>query len=554
MSKTWISVLSVLIGIGKLEAQQWSVVAKNGVVVSVDRLASQTGLNVLKKGGHAVDAAVATAFMLTVTTPQAGNIGGGGFMVIRLANGETTTLDFREKAPASAHARMFYRSDGRLDSFAADYGYLVAGIPGTIRGLEAAWKKYGRLKWRELIEPAYTAARKGHGVTPLTAQTLSQEAQILRQFPATLQIFFANDSPVRAGNWLRQDDLATVLGQVADSGAAIFYEGSLGARMAEKMQEMGGVWTREDLKNYQAVWRPAVRGTYRGYEIVGMGPPSSGGITLIQMLNVLEHSPVDRKSGEGLHRLVETMRLAFFDRQRFLADADFADIPTERLISKAYAQELYQKTLTCRAMSFDSAAVTFRERVETTHLSIIDKDGNAVSLTVTLEDNFGSHAILPGFGFFLNSEMHDFNIQPDVANYQGGFGGNPNRIEPGKRMLSSMAPTIVLKDGKPLLITGSPGGRTIINTVMQVIIGVVDDKLTLRDAIDYPRLSHTWLPDEVRMETRWTIGMVDCLLVRNHRIKPVDFIGDAHSIWIDPVSGIYYGEADRRRQGFAAGY
>jgi gamma-glutamyltranspeptidase/glutathione hydrolase len=555
--KTVASVLTLhltLFGIAAVRAQPFSIVAKNGVVVSVDRLASQTGLNILKKGGHAVDAAVAAAFMLAVTTPQAGNIGGGGFMVVHLSNGETATLDFREKAPVSAHARMFYRSDGQLDSFAADYGYLVAGIPGTIRGLEAAWKKYGRLKWRELIEPAYTAARKGHSVTTLTGQTLSQEAPILRQFPAVRQIFFKNDSPVRAGNWLRQDDLATILGQVADSGSAIFYEGSLGARMADKMQEMGGLWTCEDLKNYQAVWRPAVHGTYRGYEIVGMGPPSSGGITLIQMLNIFENGPADRNSGDVLHRIVETMRLAYFDRERYLADGDFVDVPTERLLSKSYAREQYRKTLTRRASSFDSTAVIIRESVETTHVSIIDKDGNAVAMTVTIEDNFGSHAILPGFGFFLNSEMHDFNIRPDVPNHQGGFDGNPNLVEPGKRMLSSMAPTIVLKDGKPFLITGSPGGRTIINTVLQVIIGVVDDRLTLRDAIDYPRLSHTWLPDEVRMETKWTIGRVDCLLVRHHRIKPVDFIGDAHSIWIDPDSGMYYGEADRRRQGFAAGY
>lgn len=554
MLKAAVAIYFGLSGMGWVQAQQFSVIAKNGAVVSVDRLATQTGLNILKKGGHAVDAAVATAFMLAVTTPQAGNIGGGGFMVIRLADGEVVTLDFREKAPAASHARVFYRSDGDLDAFAADYGYRVAGIPGTVRGLEAAWKKYGRLSWRELIEPAYTAARKGHGVTGLTAKTLSDEAVVLRQFPEVKRIFFRNGEPVRANNWLRQDDLATTLQLVADSGASMFYEGSLGARMVAQMTAMGGLWTQDDLKNYQAVWRPPVRGSYRGYEIAGMGPPSSGGVTLIQMLNILENSPVDRTSGDVLHRLVETMRLAFFDRQRFLADGDFVDVPTERLLSKSYAQDQYRKTLTRRASSFDTAAVTIRESIETTHVSIIDKDGNAVAMTVTIEDNFGSHAILPGFGFFLNSEMHDFNIRPDVPNYQGGFGGNPNCIEPGKRMLSSMAPTIVVKDGKPFLITGSPGGRTIINTVMQIIIGVIDDQLTLREAIDYPRLSHTWLPDEIRMETKWTIGRVDDLLDRGHRVVPVDFIGDAHSIWVDPNGGMYYGEADRRRQGFAAGY
>ncbi len=543
---------------GEAWPQQVSVTADHGVVVSIDRLASETGVNILRKGGHAIDAAVATAFMLAVTQPQAGNIGGGGFIVLRLANGETTTLDFRETAPAAADARMFYRADGTIDTFLSDYGYKVAGIPGTVRGLDAAWKKYGRLPWRDLVEPAYTAAQKGHRLSGFVAGTLAKEERVLRQFSGTKKIFFKNDNVVGEGSWLRQDDLAATLRLIADSGATVFYEGSLGARLASSMAAFGGIWTAADLAGYQAVWRAPVKGTYRGYEIVGMGPPSSGGITLIEMLNILECAPVDRSSGGrifSLHRMVETMRLAFFDRQRYLGDADFVDIPVQKLLSKEYARSLFEKTLAPFASAFDSAQSTIREHTETTHVSIIDKDGNAVSMTVTLEDNFGSHAILPGFGFFLNSEMHDFNIRPDAPNYQGGFGGNPNLIAPGKRMLSAMSPTIVLKNGKPFLITGSPGGRTIINTVLQVIIGVVDEGKTLREAIDFPRLSHNWLPDEIQMEkNRWDASVVDSLRSRGHHVKWVTVLGDAPSIEIDSISGRYVGEADKRRSGFAAGY
>jgi gamma-glutamyltranspeptidase/glutathione hydrolase len=526
--------------------------------VSVDEYASKVGVAILKKGGNAVDAAVATAFALAVTYPQAGNIGGGGFMLIRMNNGETAAIDYREKAPMKASARMFLNPDGTLDTISSNYGYLVAGIPGTVRGLELAWKKYGRLPWKELVMPAVELAEKGFKLSPQFASYLESNRDYLSMFGETKKIFFkTNGNAYHAGEVFIQRELGRTSRTIADKGAGAFYEGPLANAMIEEMTKNGGIWSKEDLKEYQAVVREPIRGTYRGYEVIGMPPPSSGGIILNEMLNILENYNLKKNEAETEHLIVESMRLGFFDRIKYLGDADFVEIPTERLLSKEYAKALSNKIDRNKAASSEelgNAGSQTGESTETTHFSVIDPEGNVVSNTYTLEEWFGSGAVIKGLGFLLNNEMHDFSLEPDVKKFKTQV-HNPNLIEPGKRMLSSMTPTLLLKEGKPILITGSPGGKTIINTVLQIIIATTDYKLTLRDAIDLPRLSHVWKPDRITVEkNRWDWKTLNLLKSKGHNIAEVDFIGDAHSIWIDPVTGLIYGEADTRRYGWAEGY
>ncbi len=537
--------------------QKKSIVAQRGAVVSVDEFASKIGVSILKKGGNAVDAAVATAFALAVTYPQAGNIGGGGFMMIRTKNGEAVAIDYREKAPMKAHARMFLRPDGTLDTMLSDYGYLVAGIPGTVRGLETAWKKYGKSPWRELVMPAVELAENGFVLNPVFAAYLESNRSNLSRYDETRKIFFKEDGQAyRAGELLVQKDLARTLRAIADHGADAFYEGPLADAMAEEIARNGGIWTIEDLRNYGAVVRTPVRSTYRGLEIISMPPPSSGGIAVIEMLNILENFELKPGHAETYHLIAESMRLTFFDRARFLGDPDFVKVPVDRLISKSYAKDL-SKVIDIRKTrsSEELASEDYPEISETTHFSVIDAEGNIVSNTYTLEDWFGSCAVVKGLGFLLNNEMHDFNIEPDVYGFTGQKEHNKNLIEPGKRMLSSMTPTIVLKNGKPFLVTGSPGGKTIINTVAQIIVAMTDYHLSLRGSVDQPRLSQTWKPDRILIERgRWHPEVISQLRAKGHKIEETEFIGDAHSIWIDPKSGLIYGEADTRRYGWAEGY
>lgn len=540
-------------------AQRKSVIAKNAAVVSVDEYASKTGVAILKKGGNAVDAAVATAFVLAVTYPQAGNIGGGGFMIIRMKNGETVAVDYREKAPLRAHARMFLKSDGTVDPVSSEYGYLVAGIPGTVRGLETAWKKFGRLPWKELVMPAVELAEKGFILNPVFAEYLASNRDELSMFDETKRIFFKKGGDAyRSGELLIQKDLAKTLRHIAERGANAFYEGDLAEAMVSEVVRNGGIWTKEDLKNYTAVIRKPIVATYRGYDIISMPPPSSGGIVLTEMLHILENFELKNNDVESLHLMTESMRRGFFDRVRFIGDPDFIRVPSDILTSKNYAKDLSEHISKKKVTPNDELARSVspvKEKTETTHFSIVDAEGNAVSNTYTLEDWFGSKAVLKGFGFLLNNEMHDFNIQPDSSLFNDPAIKSPNLIEPEKRMLSSMTPTIVLKDGKAFLITGSPGGRTIINVVLQVILGVVDYKLTLREAVDRPRLSHTWTPDQISVErNRWDDKIILELKKMGHKITEVSFLGDAHSILIDPLTGLIYGEADTRRYGWAEGY
>ena len=557
--KLLILIFIVLFSISDSFSQQKSAIAKQATVVSVDEFGSKAGIAIMKKGGNAVDAAVATAFALAVTYPQAGNIGGGGFMLIRMNNGETAAIDYREKAPMRSHARMFLNPDGSLDTLSSNYGYLVAGIPGTVRGLELAWKKYGKLPWKDLVMPAVELAEKGFKLSPQFAAYLESNRDYLSMFDETKKMFFSTSGEAyQGGELLIQKELGRTLRMIAEGGADAFYNGPLAEAMIEDVTKNGGIWTKQDLKDYQAIVREPVYGTYRGYEVIGTPPPTSGGIILNEMLNILENYDLRKNDAESKHLMAEAMRLGFFDRLKYMGDADFVAVPSDSLLSKGYAKTLSKKIDKNKAASSDELGgdgVTINESTETTHFSVIDPEGNAVSNTYTLEEWFGSGAVVKGLGFLLNNEMHDFNMEPDVKKFRNQTEHSPNLIEPGKRMLSSMAPTILLKDGKLFLVTGSPGGKTIINTVMQIIIGLVDHDLTLRDAIDRPRFSHTWKPDRISIERNlWNERILSELRSKGHKFAEVDFLGDAHSIWIDPKSGLIYGEADTRRYGWAEGY
>jgi gamma-glutamyltranspeptidase/glutathione hydrolase len=541
---------------------QLSVKARNGAVVSIDKYASQAGVNILKQGGNAVDAAVATAFALAVTHPFAGNLGGGGFMLIRLANGETVGIDYREMAPALATPGMFLKPDGRVDPEKSNFGYLVAGVPGTVKGLETAWQKYGTLPWKKLLEPAIALAEKGIYLNKFDAASLERNKKDLARYPETVKIYFKpNGQPYTSQDLFIQKDLANTLKAIARQGAKTFYQGQIARQIIRDFQAHGGILTSEDLKNYEVKIRQPLKTTYQGYEVIGMPPPSSGGISLLEMLHVLNYHQLNGENPldpQNLHILVETMRYVFLDRTRYLGDPDFAQVPVEKLTGMAHARVIAKKLnlekATPSGQLYQQVSV-HDENMETTHFSVIDKAGNMVSNTYTLEEAFGSKAVVTGLGFLLNNEMHDFNINPNQANIQGGIGGNPNGIEPKKRMLSSMAPTLVLKAGKPYLITGSPGGRTIINTVLQMILATTTYGLSLHEAMLLPRLSHHWMPDLVYVEKAgWDPVLLNALKAKGHQLTEVDTLGDLHSIRINPHTGAYEAEADPRRAGWAEGY
>ncbi len=528
--------------------------------MSVDEYASKIGVDILKKGGHAVDAAVATAFALAVTFPPAGNIGGGGFMLIRNADGEAVVVDYRETAPAKASAGMFLKADGTVDSVLSNYGYVVAGVPGTVRGLETAWKKYGKLPWKDLVEPAIKLADQGFVVNRLLAKLFKEFQEELKMFASTKNIFFKESGePYTEGDTLIQKDLASTLRIIAGQGSNGFYEGEVAERIETDFEGHGGLITRHDLKKYASVIRRPLLGTYRGYEIIVPPPPSSGGTCLIEMLNILENHIFKTNPGvDDFHAMIEAMRLAYFDRMRYLGDADFTEVPVQKLISKDYARKLFggiNMNSATPSEELSKKASPRKDHAETTHFSVVDKEGNIVSNTYTLQDLFGSKAVVSGLGFFINDEMNDFDLIPRAAGIPGGAHADPNGIRPNKRMLSSMTPTIVLRNGKPLLITGSPGGRTIINIVLQIVVNIVDHGMTLRDAVDAPRLNHNWMPDRVTYErNRWDEKTIRELKRKGHQFGERELIGDAHSIWIDPQTGKYLGEADLRRYGWAEGY
>jgi gamma-glutamyltranspeptidase/glutathione hydrolase len=530
--------------------------SKDGLVVCVSAPACDAGAAVLARDGNAVDAAVATSFALAVTHPAAGNIGGGGFMIVRTPAGDITSFDYREKAPLESTRAMYLGVDGNIDRSLTAAGYLAPGVPGSVRGLELAHEKFGKLPWKDVVLPAVTLAEKGFPLSAALARSLNREvAGPMARFPASVAAY----GKPGGGQWAEGDrlvltDLGRTLRAIAENGADGFYKGPVADLIAADMKANGGLISREDLVAYRAKERAPIKGTYRGYEIVSMPPPSSGGVALVEMLNILEQFDLKAKgrySAASLHLQIEAMRRAYLDRARHLGDPDFVDVPVARLISKDYAKTVAAGIDPAKATSSvelgrDIVTAPSAEPDETTHFSVIDKDGMAVTSTTTLEGGYGAHVVVKGAGFLLNNEMGDFNKKPGETNTRGDIGTPANLIDPGKRMLSSMTPTMVLKDGNVVLLTGSPGGRTIINTVLAVVLGVTEFGSNGREAVDAARLHHQWLPDTVRIEQDGVSPEVLAELKRmGHDASTGGRQGDAHTIWIGP-DGTPYGANDRR--------
>jgi gamma-glutamyltranspeptidase/glutathione hydrolase len=503
------------------------VVAKDGLVVAQERLAATIGADILRRGGNAVDAAVATGFAMAVTYPRAGNLGGGGFMVIHLAaRNESIAIDYRETAPAAATPDMFVTAGGKPDiRKSRDIGTAI-GVPGTVAGLALALERYGsgRFTLPQLIAPAATLAEDGFIIADDLADTLPGTRDKFARFPSSAKIFLKGDgSALREGERLVQTDLAQTLKAVAAQGVRGFYEGPVADKIAASVREAGGIMTAADLKAYLPVIRAPVRGTYRGHDIVSMPLPSSGGVVLVEMLNILEGSPPATRevTSDHLHVMIEAMKRAYADRSRYLGDPAFGDMPMERLLSKAYAARLraaIDNTRATQAAEVASAAPNLREGQNTTHFSVIDRDGNAVANTYTLNLNYGMGLIAEGTGVLLNNEMDDFTSVAGAANAFGLIQSEANLPGPGKRPLSSMSPTIVTKDGKAVLVTGSPGGSLIITAVLQVIVNVIDRGMNITDAVAAPRLHHQWMPDEVRIDKGFPPQVINELKARGHTI------------------------------------
>lgn len=544
-------------------AQEGIVTAKRGMVVSVSAPGSDAGLEILKQGGNAVDAAVATAFALAVTHPAAGNIGGGGFMMVHPAPGSGATpvcIEYRETAPQASTPTMF--SPG--DSF---HGHKIVGVPGTVRGMELAHRRFGKLPWKTVVMPAVRLAEEGFELDVPHARDLTRIVQDekSRPFSELIRVFSppSGKQAWQAGDRLVQPDLARTLRLIAEQGPDAFYKGAIADLLAAEMRAGGGLITKQDLAAYEAQPRKPVRGTYRGYDIYGPPPPSSGGIGLVQMLGMLEGFELKsrgRWSPDTVHLIVEAMRRAYADRARYLGDPGFAEIPGD-LTSREHIAALAKTIDLNRATPSEQVAKDIplaAEGESTTHFSVIDADGMAVSNTYTLEHSYGSRVVVRGAGFLLNNEMGDFNWRPGHTNRQGAIGTAANQIAPGKRMLSSQTPTIVARDGRVYLVTGSPGGRTIINTVMQVVLNVLEFEMSAREAVDAPRLHHQWFPDRIRLEgvaKPEFAELVKALEKRGHAWDRTGARqGDAHSILVDRASGLYYGAADHRLSGKAAGW
>lgn len=530
--------------------------AENGMVVTSHYLASEVGRDILKNGGNAIDASVATAFALAVTLPSAGNIGGGGFIVYYGADGKKTTFNFREKAPLAATETMFLGKDGKIKDNSNHEGLLSVGVPGTVAGLYLAHQKMGKLPWADLVAPAVKLAEEGFPATYRNEWFVNYISDNKDKYPSTAKTFLKNgETPYKPGETWKQPDLAETLKRIQKHGADGFYKGKTAQLIADFMQKNGGLITNEDLAKYRAQELAPITGAYRGFDIVSMPPPSSGGVAIVEMLNILEGydlKSTGHNSAAYLHLLTEAMRRAFADRAQHLGDPDFnPKMPIAELTSKAYAEKLRATTNIDRASVSDSAHFNVAhlkpESEETTHISVVDQEGNAVSLTYTLEHSYGSKIVVEGAGFLLNNEMGDFNPIPGYTNAKGLIGTKPNLIRPQKRMLSSMTPTIVGKDGKPYLVIGSPGGRTIINTVLQVILNVIDFEMNVAQAIEAPRIHHQWLPDITSFE-RFGISPDTQKIYESmgHKVRFRTFQGQAMGIIIDYEDNMLYGGADSR--------
>jgi len=540
------------------------VFAKNGMVASQEAMASHVGVEVLKKGGNAVDAAVAVGFALAVTLPRAGNLGGGGFMLVHHAeSGETVAIDYREMAPASAHKDLFLDAEGEVDTEKARYSRAAIGVPGTVAGLALALERYGTLSLAEAIEPALRLARDGITVTRGLSDALTAASERLRKVPATAAIFFHPDgTPVQPGETLVQADLAWSLEQIAENGPKEFYEGAIAERIAADMKAHGGPMppmTETDLAAYKPVVRAPVKGSYRGHEIRSMPPPSSGGVHLVEILNILEGFPIaelGHNGAETIHLMAEAMKLAYADRSEYLGDPDFWPVPVAGLTSKAYADHLratIDRELARPSEQIKPGDPLAYESPDTTHFSVMDRWGNAVANTYTINFSYGSGIVAAGTGILLNNEMDDFSAKPGVPNAYGLIGGEANAIEPGKRPLSSMTPTIVLKDGKVLLATGSPGGPRIITTTLQILLNVIDHEMNIAEATYATRVHHQWLPDQLRVEEGLSPDTLRALKAKGHDVVEKNAMGSTQSV-LKAEEG-FHGAADPRRPGaLAVGY
>ena len=527
------------------------VYGKNGMVASEQGLATQVGLDILKQGGNAIDAAVAVGFALAVVLPNAGNIGGGGFMVLHDdKTGKDVAIDFREIAPAKASRDMYLDNQGNVIDGKSLFTHDASGVPGTVAGMEYALKKWGTMPLSKVLEPAIKLADKGFIVSDVLAQTLKEEKSTLGKWSASKAIFFKNGEPLKSGDLLVQKDLAKSLRLIAKQGAKAFYQGEIATKIAKEMQSHGGTMTLEDLKAYKVVERQPIIGDYRGYKVVTMPPPSSGGVHLIEILNMLEHYPIKEdgvNSAKNIHHMAESMKLAYADRSEYLGDPDFVKIPVTGLTSKAYANERV-KTIDDNKARLSSTIKPGKpqpyESDQTTHYSVMDKAGNAVAVTYTLNLNFGSGIVVEGTGILLNNEMDDFSVKPGVPNAFGLVGGTANAIEAKKRPLSSMTPTIVMKNNKPWLVTGSPGGARIITTVLQSVVNTIDHEMNPAEAIITPRVHHQWLPDELRVEEGISPDTIKLLQDKGHKVVTKAPMGRIQIIQADD-SG-FYGYSDPR--------
>jgi len=575
----WLIVAALVVCATYAPASTQPVHAQHAVVVSVHELASRAGVEILQAGGNAVDAAVATGFALAVVHPPAGNIGGGGFMLIRMADGKTHFLDYREMAPAAATRDMYLDAQGNVVEGASEYGYKAIGVPGSVAGMVDAERKWGRLPLKQVIAPAIRLARDGFALTWSEADDLHD--RYLARFEESRRVFQRNGDYYRAGEVFRQPDLARTLERIAENPDD-FYHGSLARELAAAMQKHGGLITADDLAHYEVKEREPIRGTYRGYDVISAPPPSSGGIVLIESLNILEGydlAKMGNRSAESIHYTIEAFRRAFFDRAEFLGDPDYSKIPVAQLIDKKYAaawretidpahaspsKELKRPAVFSELEQVASSHVPAmrHESNHTTHYSVVDKEGNAVSVTTTINDWFGSRVTADGLGFLMNDEMDDFSSKPGVPNADGLIQGAANAIGPGKRPLSSMTPTIVVHDGKPVLVLGSPGSSKIITTVANVLMGVVDYGMNIQEAVNAPRFHNQWLPDVVNVE-RWFSP--DTLVALQHmgykvqiglrdspEVEP--YWSDAECIAIDQKTGVRLGASDERNNGKAVGY
>ena len=550
--------------------------ASHAIVASVHELASRAGVEMLRSGGNAVDAAVATGFALAVVHPQAGNLGGGGFLLLRNATGETHFIDFREKAPAAATANMYLDAHGNVipesSKDSSVVGYKSIGVPGTVAGLVYAEKQYGKLSIEKVMAPAIKFARDGFPLAYEDTQDLKDD-EYLAQFPESKRIFLRDGNYYQPGELFKQPELARTLERIAKDPDE-FYHGAMARELAAAIHKGGGLVTAEDLAAYEVKEREPIRGSYRGYDIISAPPPSSGGVALVEILNILEGYDLAKsgnRSADAIHLEAEAFRRAFYDRADFMGDPDFTKVPVAQLIDKKYAAAWRDSIDPNRAsLSTDlkrpsfselervaqsrSRPLAIREPENTTHYSVVDAKGNAVSVTTTLNDDFGSRVTAEGMGFLLNDEMDDFAVKQGVPNIYGLIQGPANAIGPGKRPLSAMTPTIVVKDGKLFLVLGSPGGPTIITTVANILIGVVDFSLDIEEAVNAPRFHHQWLPDQILVEDRLSPDTMNLLRSKGHKLNVEHFWGDGECIMIDPKTGERLGASDGRNNGKAVGY